>query len=118
MRTRIHSSFQRIKIIIILLGNSDASGGIRTPWAWPYPLLDLSKSVKSDLLDYLVQNIPLMVLLLLVFWVDNIWGTPADVSNSVRIWTYKAAWMVTNVMIATVTSGLAAANESVVIKKC
>jgi hypothetical protein len=80
-------------------------------------LFDLPPSVESDLRDDLIQDIPLVILLLLICLVYKIWGSPIEVPNSMGCWAYKASRVEADIVIAAIASWLAASNNPVISHK-
>jgi hypothetical protein len=76
------------------------------------------EGVKSDLRDDLIQDIPLLILLLRIYCVDKIWGPPIEVSNSMGRRAYKASGMKADIVITAVASWLAASNKPVIVQEC
>ena len=80
-------------------------------------LFDLPQGLVSDLIDDLIQDIPLVILFLYICLVNKIWGSPIEVPNSMGCGSYKASRVDADIVIAAIASWLAASNKSVIVHK-
>jgi hypothetical protein len=80
-------------------------------------LFDLPQGVESDLLDDLIQDIPLVILLSRICFVYKIRDSPIEVPNSMGCGAYKPSRVDADIVIAAIASWLAASNKPVVFHK-